>query len=327
MNVFADDAGLVDRNLRNVVDDVDAFALAHVLRLNDPLVYVLVLSLTLQLVKMAVEIRKLIWQIVSIGNDVERLFPKPLLHLDDVGAEPVLPGQLKTVWEMVDLLILVQIVVDVGFVRLAAPQDVPVVRLCLLESIVLQYSSQQFVFAFDQFEEHFVFRIFHVSVQNCAFLEVNRSLPIADQNTGVFQRLEIHKFRFQIVSDVLLLLLGILGNELIDVIHRTHALIVLRSWSVLVRIVVGALHQLDFDLLLFPVSVPKQQIKHLFHSFVFYFGILFQLFIEIVVVLSFLFISVHRKNSHVSVPVVHHGCTRGALGVLVHLVAQYGVAA
>jgi hypothetical protein len=50
-------------------------------------------------------------------------------------------------------------------------------------------------------------------------LEIDGGLPVTNQNAGVFQRLEVNEFGFQVVRDVLLLLLRILGNELIDIVH------------------------------------------------------------------------------------------------------------
>ena len=54
------------------------------------------------------------------------MLPKLLLHLDNIGAKPIFSGELKTVGEMVDLLILIQAFIDILLVRLTGPQDVPV---------------------------------------------------------------------------------------------------------------------------------------------------------------------------------------------------------
>jgi len=67
-------------------------------------------------VEMAIEISELIWQVVSIWNDVETFLSELFLHFYNVGAKPVLTGEFETVRKMINLLILVKVIVNVSFV-------------------------------------------------------------------------------------------------------------------------------------------------------------------------------------------------------------------
>ena len=56
--------------------------------------------------KVRVEISELVWQDVGVRDYIEGLLAKPLLHLDDVGTETILAGELERVREMVYLLVI-----------------------------------------------------------------------------------------------------------------------------------------------------------------------------------------------------------------------------
>lgn len=68
--------------------------------------------------EVAVEISEFIRQDVSVRYHIECLFPKALLHFDNISAEPVLSGELKALWEVIDFLIFVHVVVYVRLVTL-----------------------------------------------------------------------------------------------------------------------------------------------------------------------------------------------------------------
>ena len=160
-----------------------------------------------QLVKVTVEVSELIWEDVGIGNDVEGLLAEALLHLDDVCAKPIFPRQLEAVWEMIDLLILIHVVVNVGLVALARPEQVPVVRLRLLEAVALEDRPEQLGLAPHQLEEHLVRVVRDVLVQYGSLLEVQCTLAVSNENGRVLERPEVDKLRLQIILDVLRLLL------------------------------------------------------------------------------------------------------------------------
>jgi hypothetical protein len=58
-----------------------------------------------------------------------------LLHLDNILAEVVLPSDLIALWEMIYFLILIKAFVDVGFAARITPEDIPVVRFRVLETV------------------------------------------------------------------------------------------------------------------------------------------------------------------------------------------------
>lgn len=67
---------------------------------------------------MRVKISEFIRQIVGVWDDVEGLFAELLLEFDNINAKSILPRQFETIWEVVDLLVLIKIVINVLLVRL-----------------------------------------------------------------------------------------------------------------------------------------------------------------------------------------------------------------
>lgn len=150
MDILRDDAGLIDWDLGDVVYYEDSLSLATVGWFDNPLIdafwwlaagrhAVELILLLSQLMEMAVKICELVWQIVSIWNDIKGLLAKFLLHLDDIGTKTIFSCELKTVWEMVDLLVVIEALVNVLLIRLTRPEDIPVVSLCWLEGVGLQH--------------------------------------------------------------------------------------------------------------------------------------------------------------------------------------------
>jgi hypothetical protein len=58
-----------------------------------------------------------------------------LLHLDYILAEVVLPSDLIALWEMINFLILVKAFIDIGFASRVTPEDIPIVRFRVLETV------------------------------------------------------------------------------------------------------------------------------------------------------------------------------------------------
>jgi hypothetical protein len=58
-----------------------------------------------------------------------------LLHLDHILAEVVLPCDLIALGEMIDFLILIKALIDVGFASRVTPEDIPVVGFSVLETV------------------------------------------------------------------------------------------------------------------------------------------------------------------------------------------------
>jgi hypothetical protein len=65
----------------------------------------------------SIEITKLIWQNVGVWNEVKGSFAELFLHADHVVAETVFPGDLVTLREVVDLLVLIQALIEVALAR------------------------------------------------------------------------------------------------------------------------------------------------------------------------------------------------------------------
>ena len=95
--------------------------------LDDP--DVLLAVMLLQLLVVLIELSELIRQDVCIRRKVVMLFAILLLHPHYVEAKPVLPGDLMTLREMVDLLIFIQALVQIALTAAGGPQDVPLMAL------------------------------------------------------------------------------------------------------------------------------------------------------------------------------------------------------
>jgi len=81
------------------------------------------------LVEILAVIVPLLWQYKGLWDEVEVLSRKSLLHPAHVFSEPVLPSQLQTRWEVVNLLMLVQTFVEVALTLGVRPKHVPIVAI------------------------------------------------------------------------------------------------------------------------------------------------------------------------------------------------------
>ena len=122
-DVLGDDTGLVYVHVVNVVHDVDAATLASVCWLHDP--HILLALVLLQLLVVVVEVTELVRQNVSVRAEVESALSESLLQAHDIEAKSVLASDFIALWEVIDLLILVQAFILVRFARARAPQNVP----------------------------------------------------------------------------------------------------------------------------------------------------------------------------------------------------------
>lgn len=117
------DRSVIHVHIVNVIHYVYALALARVGRLHDP--HVLLRVVLLQLLIVRVEVPELVREDVGVGHKVKVLLAVLLLHADHVKTEAVLPGDLVALWEVVDLLVLVEALVEVALARAGAPKDIP----------------------------------------------------------------------------------------------------------------------------------------------------------------------------------------------------------
>lgn len=112
LHVLTDDALFVYRNLRDVVNDANSFALTRVLGLDDPHIG---FSGAFGLVEMGIKVGKLSRQHVGVGNDVKSIFSVLFLHFDYIGAESVFSSEFKRIRKVIDFLVIEQLIVDLGF--------------------------------------------------------------------------------------------------------------------------------------------------------------------------------------------------------------------
>ena len=84
------------------------------------------------------EVMKLIWQDVGVGDEVKLLSAEALLHLDIVVTKPVFAGDLITLWEVIHSLVLIKTFVEVALAGAGGPKQVPLVRLCRCERVCLE---------------------------------------------------------------------------------------------------------------------------------------------------------------------------------------------
>ena len=68
-----------------------------------------------QLLIMFIELTELIWQDVGVWNEVKMLLAKPLLHPNNIETESIFPCNFVTLWEMIDLLVLVKTFIEITF--------------------------------------------------------------------------------------------------------------------------------------------------------------------------------------------------------------------
>lgn len=93
---------------------------------------------TLEPLEMRVEISKLFREHICIRYKVKVVLPVSLLHAHDILAQLVLSRDFIRGWEVVDLLVFIETLVEVGLAGAVAPEQVPIVRLSGEEGIRLQ---------------------------------------------------------------------------------------------------------------------------------------------------------------------------------------------
>ena len=105
---------------------------------------------------MGVEIMELVWQDVSIRNEIILIPAKSLLHLDIVVAKPILSCDLIALWEVIDPLEFIEAFVQVAFARTGCPKDVPLVRISEVKAVGFKYRSDKLCVTFQEFVKHHV---------------------------------------------------------------------------------------------------------------------------------------------------------------------------
>ena len=136
-DVLRDYGGLVYVDIVDIVYDIDASTLAGVGWLDNP--NILLALIRLQLHVVAVEVAKLIRQNVGVWSEVKCGLPKLFLETHDVEAEAILPGDLVTHREVIDLLVFVKTLVLVALAGARGPEDVPIVGVGDGKAVLLKY--------------------------------------------------------------------------------------------------------------------------------------------------------------------------------------------
>ena len=104
-DVARDDARLIHIQFIDIFNQVDALSLARIRRLNNPHV-TLWLGL-LQLVVVGLELVEFIRQHVSVWQEIKGVASEFLPHFQNVVAQSILSGDLMTLREVIDALVLV----------------------------------------------------------------------------------------------------------------------------------------------------------------------------------------------------------------------------
>lgn len=126
-------ACLINIKFIDVFNQVDAFSLRRIGRLDNPDI-ALWLSL-FQFIIMCLEFMKLIWQNISIRDEIELWAPIFLLHLQNVMAKSIFPRDFIALWEMIDSLKLIETFIEETFAWAWGPEDVPLMWLSIAEVI------------------------------------------------------------------------------------------------------------------------------------------------------------------------------------------------
>ena len=114
-DVLGNVRGLVNVHIVDVVHEINTPSLASVSRLHNP--NILLAFMLLQFLVMVVKVAKFVRQNVRVRAEVEGRLAEALLHAHHIEAESVFTGNFITLWEVVDLLILIQALILVGFAR------------------------------------------------------------------------------------------------------------------------------------------------------------------------------------------------------------------
>ena len=151
-DVARNDRSVIDVELLERLNQVDATTARRVCWFDDPHVTLRLRLAELQVVLM--EVVELIGQDVGLGDEIELQAPEALLHLHVVVAQAVLARDLVALREVIDALELVQAFVEVALARARRPEEVPLVRVCVTEPIMLQNRSHKFGVTLQQLVQH-----------------------------------------------------------------------------------------------------------------------------------------------------------------------------
>ena len=88
----------------------------------------------LQFLVVLIKFTKFVGENVGVRHKVKVLPAVSFLHSDDIEAQPVFPGDLVTLREVVNLLVFIKSLIQVTFATARGPQNVPLMALSWRES-------------------------------------------------------------------------------------------------------------------------------------------------------------------------------------------------
>ena len=92
----------------------------------------------LQLLIVVVEVTELVGQDVGIRAEIESGLSKALLQAHNIEAETVFSCDFVRLWEVIDLLVLIEAFILVAFAAARTPQNVPLMTICRAEAVLFK---------------------------------------------------------------------------------------------------------------------------------------------------------------------------------------------
>jgi len=126
-DVLRDDTRLVYIHIIDVIDDVDASTLARICWFDNP--HILFAFMLLQLLIMVVKVAELVRQDVGVWCEIEGRLAESLLQTHNVKAKTIFTGNLVGLWEMVQLLVLIETFILITLARARTPKQVPLMTV------------------------------------------------------------------------------------------------------------------------------------------------------------------------------------------------------
>ena len=102
---------------------------------------------------MVVEVAEFVGQDVCVRAEIESILAESFLKPDYVKAKSILAGDLVTLREVIDLLVLIKTLILIAFARATTPEKIPFVRVGRAEAMLLEDGAAQLVIETDHFVE------------------------------------------------------------------------------------------------------------------------------------------------------------------------------
>ena len=170
-HVLGHDGNLVERDLRHILDQVDAAPARKIVRLDDPHRRLALLLLEGQL---RAELRVLFRNHEGLGDEPKLLLAVALLHAAHVDGQLVLARELARAGKVVDLLPLVEALVQVVLAVPRGPEQIPVVALGVFEAVCLQERAHEARVALENLVEQIAAQLLRLACALSPVVEARR---------------------------------------------------------------------------------------------------------------------------------------------------------